>query len=137
MIEQIKTIDVNKVMSRAEGQVYEDLRVILNSVFKYAIANGFVQHNPMLLIPFKKAERTRRRAFSSEELNKLTERLNLPEYSEYKRTFLILLFFGLRPCELEDARFEGNFLIARNAKRKNGKNIKRFPSAVRHENCWI
>lgn len=128
MIEQIKTIDVNKVMSRAEGRVYEDLRVILNSVFKYAIANGIVQHNPMLLIPFKKAERNRRRALSSQELHKLTERLNLPEYSEYKRTFLILLFFGLRPCELEDARFEGNFLIARNAKRKNGKiEYKKIP----------
>ena len=58
----------------------------------------------------------------------MIERLNMDEYNDYKRTFLILLFFGLRPCELEDARFEGDFLIARNAKRKNGKiEYKKIP----------
>lgn len=37
-------------------------------------------------------------------------------------------YFGLRPCELQDARFEGNFLIARNAKRKGGKiEYKKIP----------
>ena len=65
---------------------------------------------------------------TEDEVKKMIERLNLPEYSNYKRTFLILLFFGLRPCELEDARFEGDFLIARNAKRKNGKiEYKKIP----------
>ena len=128
MISQIKTIDINKIMSQVEGRVYEDLRVILNSVFKYALASGIITHNPMLLIPFKKAERNSRRALTEEEVQKMIERLNMDEYSDYKRTFLILLFFGLRPCELEDASFEGNFLIARNAKRKNGKiEYKKIP----------
>ncbi len=128
MISQIKTIDINKIMSQVEGRVYEDLRVILNSVFKYALASGIITHNPMLLIPFKKAERNSRRALTEEEVGKMIDRLNMDEYSDYKRTFLILLFFGLRPCELEDARFEGNFLIARNAKRKNGKiEYKKIP----------
>ncbi len=127
-ISVIKTIDINGIMTKVEGRVYEDLRVILNSVFKYALASGIITHNPMLLIPFKKAERNSRRALTEEEVKKMIDRLNLPEYSDYKRTFLILLFFGLRPCELEDARFEGNFLIARNAKRKNGKiEYKKIP----------
>ncbi len=127
-IEQIKSIDINKIMSDVDGRVYEDLRVILNSVFKYALANGLIQYNPMLLIPFKKAERNCRRALNADELKKLFANLNLPEYVGYKRTFLILLFFGLRPCELEDAHFEGDFLIARNAKRKNGKiEYKKIP----------
>ena len=120
-ISAIKTIDINGIMTKVEGRVYEDLRVVLNSVFKYALASGVITHNPMLLIPFKKAERNNRRAMTEDEVKKMIERLNTDEYSDYKRTFLILLFFGLRPCELEDARFEGNFLIARNAKRKNGK----------------
>ena len=124
----IKTIDINGIMTKVEGRVYEDLRVVLNSVFKYALASGVITHNPMLLIPFKKAERNSRRALTEEEVQKMIERLNMDEYSDYKRTFLILLFFGLRPCELEDARFEGNFLIARNAKRKNGKiEYKKIP----------
>ena len=100
----------------------------MNSMVKYALASGIITHNPMLLIPFKKAERNSRRALTEEEVRKMIERLNMDEYSDYKRTFLILLFFGLRPCELEDARFESDFLIARNAKRKNGKiKYKKIP----------
>ena len=127
-ISVIKTIDINGIMTKVEGRVYEDLRVVLNSVFKYALASGTITHNPMLLIPFKKAERNNRRAMTEDEVKKMIERLNTDEYSDYKRTFLILLFFGLRPCELEDARFEGDFLIARNAKRKGGKiEYKKIP----------
>ena len=127
-ISSVRTIDINKIMSRTDGRVYEDLRVVLNSVFKYALASGVISHNPMLLIPFKKAERNNRRALTNEEVRKMIERLELPEFKTYKRTFLILLFFGLRPCELPDARFEGNFLVARNAKRKNGKiEYKKIP----------
>ena len=127
-ISVIKTIDINGIMTKVEGRVYEDLRVVLNSVFKYALASGTITHNPMLLIPFKKAERNNRRAMTEDEVKKMIERLNMDEYSDYKRTFLILLFFGLRPCELEDAHFEGNFLVARNAKRKNGKiEYKKIP----------
>ena len=82
----------------------------------------------MVLIPFKRAERNTRRALTYDEQKTLIERLNSPEFKEYKRTFLILLYFGLRPCELEDAHFEGDFLIARNAKRKGGKiEYKKIP----------
>ena len=127
-IASIKTIDISNIMATVQGRVYEDLRIVLNSVFKYALANSLITNNPMLLIPFKKAERNNRRALTNEELKKLFERLNLPEFKDYKQTFLILLFFGLRPCELEDARFEGDFLIAKNAKRKGGKvEYKKIP----------
>ena len=127
-ISSIKTIDISNIMATVQGRVYEDLRVVLNSVFKYALANSLISNNPMLLIPFKKAERNNRRALTNDELKKLFERLNLSEFKDYKQTFLILLFFGLRPCELEDAHFEEDFLIARNAKRKAGKiEYKKIP----------
>ena len=127
-ISSIKTIDISNIMATVQGRIYEDLRVVLNSVFKYALANSLISNNPMLLIPFKKAERNNRRSLTNDELKKLFERLNLPEFKDYKQTFLILLFFGLRPCELEAARFEEDFLIARNAKRKAGKiEYKKIP----------
>ena len=45
-----------------------------------------------------------------------------------KQALLLMLYFGLRPCEVREARFEGNFLIARNAKRKGGKiEYKKIP----------
>lgn len=43
-----------------------------------------------------------------------------------------MLFFGLRPCELITAHVEGDFLISRNAKRKNGKiEYKKIPISER------
>ena len=127
-ISSIKTIDISNIMATVQGRVYEDLRIVLNSVFKYALANSLITNNPMLLIPFKKAERNNRRALTNEELKKMILRLSLPQFKAYRQTFLILLFFGLRPCELEDARFEGDFLIAKNAKRKGGKiEYKKIP----------
>lgn len=63
-----------------------------------------------------------------EEQLLLVKRLSTPEYAPYKNSFLIMLYFGLRPCELQDIRFENDFLIARNAKRKNGKiEYKKIP----------
>jgi len=127
-ITTVKTIDVNNIMTKAEGRVYEDLRVIFNSIFKYAIASGILTYNPMVLIPFKRAERNTRRALTYDEQKTLVERLNSPEFAEYRTSFLIMLYCGLRPCELAEARYEDNFLIARNAKRKNGKiEYKKIP----------
>lgn len=126
---KVRTIDVDNLLREKSPRLYEDLRTVINSIFKYAIASGIMTHNPVLLVPFKQAERkSNRRALTKEEQERLLNRLSTPEFAPYKRTFLILLYFGLRPCELDDARFEGDFLIARNAKRKNGKiEYKKIP----------
>lgn len=126
---KVRTIDVDNLLREKSPRLYEDLRTVVNSIFKYAIASGIMTHNPVLLVPFKQAERkSNRRALTKEEQERLLNRLSTPEFAPYKRTFLILLYFGLRPCELDDARFEGDFLIARNAKRKNGKiEYKKIP----------
>lgn len=110
-------------------RLYEDLRTILNSVFKYAAASGIMQHNPVTLIPFVRAERTPRRALTEEEIKILLTALERPEFSEYRQPFLAMLYFGLRPCELDDeTHFEGDFLIARNRKRhKNKVEYKKIP----------
>ena len=126
---KIRTIDLDKLLNADQARLYEDLRTVLNSIFKYAIASGVTTYNPVTLIPFKKASRqSERRALNEEELDRLHNRLNLPEFSPYKRTFLLMLYFGLRPCEVNEVRFEGDFLIARNAKRKGGKiEYKKIP----------
>ncbi|MBQ9113870.1 MAG: tyrosine-type recombinase/integrase family protein [Clostridia bacterium] len=125
---KIRTLDVDKILNGKPPRLYEDLRTVLNSIFKYAIGSGIMTYNPVTLIPFKKAERNERRALTKDEQTTLLQRLSVPEYAPYKLIFLIMLYFGLRPCELSDARFDGDFLIARNAKRKNGKiEYKKIP----------
>ena len=127
-ISSIRTIDVDNVLNEKTPRLYEDLRTVLNSVFKYAINSGLITHNPVALIPFKRAERQNRRALTKEEQLLFAERIFLPEFKTYKQAFLIMFYFGLRPCELKNARFEGTFLIAQNAKRKGGKiEYKKIP----------
>lgn len=122
-IKAIRTIDVDKALKGQKPRVYEELRTICNSVFKYAINSGIAKNNPVALIPFKAAERTteKRRALTIEEQAQFFKQLEKPEFAKYRKAFLIMFYFGLRPCELQDVRFENGFLIARNAKRKGGK----------------
>lgn len=127
-IKNIRTLDIDRALQGKGGRLREDLYTVFNSIFKYALACGMIAHDPMLLVRFVKSERQNRRALTSEEQAYFMERVQLPEYAAYKRELLILFYFGLRPCELQDTRFENGFLIARNAKRKGGKiEYKKIP----------
>lgn len=129
-IDKIRTSDLDEIMQCIidKGRVYEDTRSILNQIFNYAIHNGIITHNPTTLIPFIRAEREHGDALSYEEELSLIAALNTPKYEKYKQPILAMLFFGLRPCELNDAKIEGKMMIARNRKRKNGKiEYKKIP----------
>ncbi len=128
-IKNIRTSDLDKVMKDVKPRKYEDLRTLFNGIFKYAIASGIVQHNPVALIKFIRAERKSRDALSEEEIYSFLKRLKSPEFEPIRQGAYLLYFFGLRPCEVdEETRREGDFLIARNRKRKNGKiEYKKIP----------
>ncbi len=128
-IKLIRTGDIDSVMKEVKPRKYEELRTLFNGIFKYAVASGIIQHNPVALIRFKKAERQNRVALSEEEIYAFLERVKLPEFESIRQGAYLLYFFGLRPCEIdEETRREDDFLIARNRKRKNGKiEYKKIP----------
>ncbi len=128
-ITQIRTVDIDAVMKDVKPRKYEELRTLFNGIFKYAVASGIIQHNPVALIKFKRAERQTRDALPKNEIISFLERIKQPKYDEIRQAMYLLYFFGLRPCEVDnDAHKEGNFLIARNRKRKNGKiEYKKIP----------
>ena len=128
-IRKIRTSDLVEIMKEIKPRKYEELRTLFNSLFKYAIGCGVISHNPVLLIPFKRAERQTRDSLSKKEITSFFDRIKEPKYERIKQGAYILYFFGLRPCELdEETHREGNFLIARNRKRKNGKiEYKKIP----------
>ena len=125
----VRTGDLDKILKDVKPRKYEDLRTLFNGIFKYAIASGIIQHNPVALIPFKRAERQSRDALPEEEIYAFLERVELPEFELIRQGAYLLYFFGLRPCEVdEETRKEGDFLVARNRKRKNGKiEYKKIP----------
>ena len=125
----IRTGDIDTILKDVKPRKYEELRTLFNGIFKYAMASGIIQHNPVALIKFKRAERQNREALSEEEIKSFLERVELPEFEPIRQGAYLLYFFGLRPCEVdEETHRENDFLIARNRKRKNGKiEYKKIP----------
>ncbi len=125
----IRTVDVDKVLKDVKPRKFEELRTLFNGIFKYAVASGILLHNPVALIKFKRAERQSRGALSVEEIQAFLERVQLPEFEPIRQGAYLLYFFGLRPCEVDaETRIDGDFLITRNRKRKNGKiEYKKIP----------
>ena len=128
-INAITTLDLDKVMKEVKPRKYEELRTLFNGIFKYAIASGILMHNPVALIKFKRSERQNREALSEDEIKAFLERVKATKYDSIRQFAYVLYFFGLRPCEIdEETHREGEFLIARNRKRKNGKiEYKKIP----------
>ncbi len=128
-INAITTLDLDKVMKEVKPRKYEELRTLFNGIFKYAIASGILMHNPVALIKFKRSERQTRGALSEDEIKAFLERIKEAKYDSIRQFAYVLYFFGLRPCEIdEETHREGDFLIARNRKRKNGKiEYKKIP----------
>ena len=117
-IAEVRTNDIKAIISSAQGRVIETLQTIFKGIMMYALANGDITFNPMQAIKFQKVTRKTRRALTSEEQKIFLERVELPEFVEYRQLLLLQYYFGLRPWELTDSRFEGDFLIALNAKHK-------------------
>ena len=128
-INAITTLDLDKVMKEVKPRKYEELRTLFNGIFKYAMASGILTHNPVALIKFKRSERQTRGALSEDEIKAFLERIKAAKYDSIRQFAYVLYFFGLRPCEIDkETHREGDFLIARNRKRKNGKiEYKKIP----------
>ena len=129
-ITDIRTNEINKAINIASTpRMYEDLRSLYNQIFKYAVASGLTSHNPITLIPFKRAERKNRNAMTEEQIQAFLLRIKEPKFDRIRQSAYLLYFFGLRPSEIdEETRFENGFLICRNRKRKGGKiEYKKIP----------
>jgi len=128
-IREIRAVDLDAIMKDVQPRKYEELRTLFNGIFKYALASGIIQNNPVSLIKFKRAERQNRESLSKDEISAFLTRIKDVKYDNIRQFAYVLYFFGLRPCEVdEETHIEGNFLIARNGKRKNGKiEYKKIP----------
>lgn len=129
-IKSIRTSDIDGLMNALDTpRKYEDMRIIFNSIFKYARASGIITYNPVEMIPFKRAERENRDRLTDVQIKTFLTNLQTAFFDKVRNFAYAMYFFGLRPCEIDDeARFENGFLICRNRKRKNGKKAyKKIP----------
>lgn len=123
-------------MNTLSARSYEDMRTVFNSVFKFGMALGLISANPVSLVPFQRADRQVREALSEEEIERFLIRIKEPRFDKIRQMAYFYYFFGLRASELdEETRREGDFLITRNRKRKNGKiEYKKIPIPKEAEN---
>lgn len=136
-IKDIRPMELQDILDEIEDsgktRTREDIRTLMKGIFDFAENNFFIDRNPINATTFKRFERKTKNCLSVQEEDFLIERLENDErFAKVKNDFYAMLFFGLRPCELDDARIEGDFLIARNRKRKNGKvEYKKIPFSER------
>lgn len=135
--ENIKMLPISKIgadliisyLEQFQDRMYEEYRTLFNMLFKFAKACGYISINPMNMVPFVRAERQIRDALSEEEIYRFLNLIKLPRYDKIRQAAYLYYFFGLRASEIdEETRREGDFLITRNRKRKNGKiEYKKIP----------
>ena len=107
-----RLIDDDKV--RTEENVF----TMLNMIFKAAVKHGVMAHNPIDMVFHTKHEREHGKALTKDEERKLLEQT---AGTPYQLMFAIALYTGLRPNEYKTAVIDGDFVVANNSKRKNGK----------------
>ena len=98
---------------------------LLNIICKAAIKHGIITHNPCDLVLLQSYESEHGKALTKDEERQLLEKTS---GTPYHTMFAVVLYTGLRPNEYKTACVDNGFIIARNSKRKNGKEeTKRIP----------
>ena len=116
---------LDNVVSAGKGKTAEQIRTLLNVVFKGAIAHALIERNPLDTVLYIKHVRKTGSALTvAEEIEIYPKLLN----HEYGKFIAIYLFTGIRPNELYKSSVEPPFLVAQNSKRKNGRiEFKKIP----------
>ena len=116
---------LDSIFDEGKGKTATDVHGLLSIIFKTAILHGIILTNPLNIVILQKHEKTHGTALSKDEEKNL---LNYFQDTRYEQSFALLLYCGLRPNELETAKVDGKFIVAKNSKRKNGKvEYKKIP----------
>ena len=106
-----------------QGKTCENAKIILNGIFKYAVANRLCPTNPMDGVIVLKHVRTPGVAMSLEQIERFKNKM--PGEGPFGLAGLIILYSGIRGAELESLTFDwmkGTFTV-KNAKLKRSQKV--------------
>lgn len=109
---------LDKYVEKGMGKTADEIRSLLNCIFKMAIAHNLITQNPLALVVHREHERTHGKALTKQEERALLDGL---KGTRYLIPFAVALYTGMRPNEYKTAKIQGDFIIAVNSKRKNKK----------------
>ncbi len=116
---------IDRLVDEDKARTSENVATMLNMLFTAAIKHTVLQHNPMDMVFHTKHQREHGKALSKDEERKLLEET---AGTPYQLMFAVGLYTGMRPNEYKTAIIEGDFIVANNSKRKNGKvELKKIP----------
>lgn len=119
---------IDKLNDAGRTRTAEDVFTLLNLIFKAAIKHNVMNSNPLDMVYHAKHEREHGKSLSKAEERAL---INFVKGTPYEIMFAVGLYTGMRPNECETAVIEGDFIKARNSKRKNGKiEYKKIPPSL-------
>lgn len=123
---ELTPIQLQKDLSQlreSSGRTYEDVRVLLNGIFKYAMANGIIDRNPLDAVFIAPHERTTGQALTLDAERRFVECI---KGTDYEGIMLLLLYTGCRPCEYESFTYDEktDTITLANGKLKHYQKIK-------------
>lgn len=112
------------------GKTSEDAKIVLNGIFKYAVANRLCSSNPMEAVVVEKHFRKTGVALTDEQLARFKAKMNAS--GKFGLAGLIILYSGVRGAELASIRFDwdaGTMDVAnaklKKSQKKNPQNLIR------------
>ncbi len=119
---------IDEYSKKGMTKTANELKSLLNGIFKLAVAYKLIDSNPLAVIIVDKHNSTHSVPLSKDEERRLLEKT---AGTRYQRLFAVALYTGMRPNEFVTARIEGDFILANNSKRKGGKvETKRIPICI-------
>ena len=111
---------LSKKSTKTSVEVYG----LMSVIFKAAIAHGIIEKNPLAIV-LKPTHHCEHGVALTKEEKRLLQGV---KGTKYAYIFALALYTGLRPNELETAKIDGEFIVAKNSKRKGGKvEYKKIP----------
>lgn len=115
---------IDDVANAKKFKTADELFSLMNAIFKFAIDNHLIVHNPCSAVIREAYEKKTSLALTFDEEQELLEKSQGEPLFEL--AFALALYTGLRPNELATARIDGEFIVAVNSKRKRqGKTTAR------------
>ena len=109
---------------QGKGKTLDDVHSILNMIFKAAVKNNLLQYNQLDMVFHTNHAQQHNSALSKDEKKRL---LIFTVGTPQQFMFAIALYTRMIPNEYATVKLEGEFIVAGNSKRKNGKlSIRKF-----------
>ena len=122
-LNQIKALHLqqflNNIITKGHKRTAEALFYILKSIFEYAVNTDLILKNPLKAVKIPMHQRTIGKALPLDvEKNFVKAIIG----TKYELTFIVALYTGCRPCELESLCFDKDgFITFRNRKQKHNE----------------